>query len=128
VAFTYDSSLPTARDRIRFAVWDTDTANQLRSDETIDAMIAEFGETAATAKIARSLANQFAQMPSSVTIPNGPSVTWGERVRAWLALAQAIEADTGGVSSAPLDDGFRTRSFATTTEYRHPLELTYPGN
>jgi len=98
--FTYDSSLPTARDRIRNLIGDTDATNPLRWDESYDAMLAHYGDNEAvvTAKMARAIASQFARDPSSVSIPGGPSVSWSSRVSALLDLAKRFETseEAGG--------------------------------
>lgn len=105
--FTFDSSLPTARDRIRDLLGDTDATNPLRWDETYDANLVYYGDSEATviAKMARSLASQFAQNPSSVSIPGGPSVSWSSRVSTWLDLAKRFEssAEAGGGANSYSD-------------------------
>lgn len=123
--FTYDSSLPTPRDRMRNSVGDTNPNKPLRYDETYDALLDYYGnETVATAKLARSLAAEFGRKPSSVAIPGGPSVSYSGRVSTWLDLAKSMEAAvgvTGGESSytgtqAIRDDGMNGP--VTTSEYR----------
>lgn len=89
--FSYDSALPTPRDRMRHTVGDTDPNAPLRYDETYDALLALYDEPTATAKLARSLANQFGRQASNVSVPGGPTVTF-ERVKAWQDTAKSIEA------------------------------------
>lgn len=89
--FTYDAALPSPRDRMRHTVGDTDPASPLRFDETYDALLALYDEPTATAKMARSLANQFGRQASSVSVPGGPSVSF-ERVKAWQDTAKTIES------------------------------------
>jgi hypothetical protein len=89
--FTYDSALPTARDRMRHALGDTDATAPLRWDETYAALLALHDEPTATAIMARSLANQFGQQPSSVNIPGALAVSFTDRVKAWLQTAQSVE-------------------------------------
>lgn len=91
--FTYDSSLPTPRDRMRHTLGDTNPSAPLRWDETYDAALVyyENDETLATAKLARALASQFGRNPTSVSVPGGPSVSFSDRVRTWLDTAQALE-------------------------------------
>lgn len=118
--FTYDSSLPQARDRIRHTLGDTDPATPLRYDETYDALLALYDEPTATAKLARSLANQFGRLASSVSVPGGPSVSF-ERVKAWQDTAKTIEAAIpsvlGGAPSYEGSTGERTFG-AAKSEYR----------
>lgn len=128
--FTYDSSLSTARDRIRLAVGDTDATNPLRWDETIDALLTLHGEATATALIARSLANQYAQEPSNTTLPGGLTVSYSDRVKSWLSLAGAIEKDTGMIlseSDRSVSEDFRVvREWETaTSEYQRPFDLWF---
>lgn len=103
--FTYDATLPTARDRMRHTLGDTDPLTPLRYDETYDALLSFYGDEAtATAKLARSLATQFGRNPTSVSVPGGPSVSFGDRVRTWLDTATTIEKATVGFTSAPSPD------------------------
>lgn len=129
--FTYDSALPTARDRIRHTLGDTDPTKPLRYDETYDAALLYYAdETLATAKIARALATQFGRNPTSVSVPGGPSVSYGDRVRTWLDTAKQLEeaVASGGlfatstysefVLSRPgMSDG------AQQSEYRRSLDF-----
>lgn len=62
MTWTYDPSLPTDKDTVRFYVGDTDTNNQLVQDETIEAMLVLYpAPKMAAAVICRSLAAQFAR-------------------------------------------------------------------
>lgn len=110
--FTYDSSLPTARDRLRNQLGDTDPTKPLRYDETYDAMLTYWGDEAtATAKMARSFASQFGRNPSSVSVPGGPSVSYSDRVKTWLDIATAIEKviPAGGVNGGGYAQAVATR-------------------
>lgn len=94
--FTYDSSLPTPRDRMRNLVGDTNPTKPLRWDETYDQLLEYYGnETVATAKLARALAAEFGRKPSSVSIPGGPSISYSGRVSSLLDLAKSMEAAVG---------------------------------
>jgi len=113
MAFTYAATLATARDRVRHAVGDTDAANPLRQDETIDALLALHGEDGATAALAEALAAQFAQEPSSFG-SDGITVSWADRVKTWTALAGRIRQErtaaagsgaTAGVLGGRADGG-----------------------
>jgi hypothetical protein len=99
MGWTYVNTLATARDRVRHAIGDTDAGNQLRQDETILALIDQLGETGAIAALAEGLASQFAQEPTSFS-SDGLSVSFGERVRTWTALAARIATANGGGASA----------------------------
>jgi len=124
--FTYDSSLPTARDRMRHMLGDTDAANPLRYDESYDAMLTYFeNETLATAKMARALASEFAQKFSSVNIQGGPSITYSERVKTWLALADKLEAAVGSSGGVGIGTSYSgtvlRRTIVEESEYGRPL-------
>lgn len=129
--FTYDSSLPTARDRMRAAVGDTDASNPLRYDETYDELLTYYeDEATATAKLARSLASQFARMPSSVSIPGGPSVSYGDRVRTLLDTAKSIEAAVStirGTSYRSMTVSRPGMDSDAISEYRRPYDAIPEG-
>jgi len=122
VAWSYDPGLPSAKDRVRLAVGDTDGANPLRQDETINALVLAHGEAEATAKLAEGLATQYAQQPDSVDL-GGLAVTWKDRVKAWLELAARTRDEAAATAAAA---GGATASLATTrgeelaAEYRRP--------
>lgn len=99
---TFDPSLSTPKDWIRHNVGDIDmtddpetgTPNALREDETYDAML-NGGLTIrqATIQVARSLANEYGQQPSMFNQPSSIGVSWGDRVRAWLATVTSLTAE-----------------------------------
>ena len=120
MAWSYDPALPTARDRARLAIGDTDGANQLRQDETIDALVAAHGEAEATARLAEGLATQFGRQPGSVAIPGGPTVSWGDRVRAWTALAGAMRTAAAVGTAATVSTGAARDGRRAEAEYRRP--------
>ena len=62
-------------------------ATELRDDAEYDALIAAYGLNEAIARLAASLAAEYARKPDRVTLSNGLSVAWSERVQSWLALA-----------------------------------------
>jgi hypothetical protein len=104
MAFTFDENLPTAKDRIRLQLGDTSTADQLYPDETYLAYLERYDEPTTTALLARSLAAKFGRMPTSMSVPDGPSVSWSQRVSAWSDLAKSIETALGDTfgESAPM--------------------------
>lgn len=104
MAATYDNTLPTAKDRIRHQVADTDMANPLRPDEEYLAALANAGsatnaEALATLAMAQSLASEYAQLPTTIS-DDGTALSWSDRVKTWLALVSRIE---GEVAAAKLD-------------------------
>jgi len=128
VSNSYDPLLPTARDRVRSQIGDTGAGGWLLADETIDAYLAVYPESTATAKIARSLASQFARLPTSVAIPGGPSISWSARVGAWQQLAASIEGALGGAAGSltSLTLSRPGMDLDSTSEYRpDPAHLRY---
>lgn len=125
MAQTYDDTLPSDRDKARSVLGITDVSTAelaLVSDEYIDAVLVwKDGLDGAVAFIAASLASRYAQMPTSVS-SSGKSVSWGERVRNWLALAASAGAggitNVAALSQVPIDYG----TPAITEEFARPLE------
>lgn len=122
--FTFDSTLPTPRDRVRHLVGDVDPTNPLRFNETYDAMLDYYDgdEAAVTAKIARALASELARQPSSVSIPGGPSVSYADRVKALQDIATKFESVTvsssGGTATSMVASRPGMNDVDTTGEYR----------
>ena len=107
---TYDPTLASARDRLRFALGDTNVAAPLEADTTYDAAIAWHGEAGALRAMAEGLASRFAQKPDRIS-DGDFSVSWGERVKAWRALVSGSGAPgTAGTVQA-------TRGDEVTSEY-----------
>lgn len=102
---TYKTTLATARDRIRFALGDTDVTSALLSDQEIAAALSAKGsEDAATTYLARGLVAKFANQPNHVTA-DGVTLDYSERIAIWREVAQAAQAVTTG-------GGFRIRRVA----------------
>jgi len=93
---SYDATSTSDRNLARGILGDIDTADELRADAHYDAMITLLGLNGAVAFIATSLATEYAREPGSVTLPNGLSVSWRDRVARWAALA--VTAGTIGVT------------------------------
>lgn len=91
MSFSYDETLPTAKDRIRHMLGDT-AAPGLRSDETIQALLVSTSEVETTAILAEGLAVEYAQQPDSVSIPGGPTVSFRSLISTWLDVAKRARA------------------------------------
>lgn len=97
---TYDQDLPAALDRVRFQVGDTvvgpddDGVEQaLKPDEEYLAVIAlTSSESEAIAVMAEALATQVMQDPDSYSESGGISVSWSNRIRTWMSIAEAYRA------------------------------------
>lgn len=121
---TYDSLLPTTRDRIRLIVGDTsgDEATELFPDETYDAEIARYTNwKLAAASMAEAAAVKIEQDPSSVNVPGEVAVSWQGRTSALRAAALRLRTEAAsedaasgkGITSVQL-----TRGYDADAEYR----------
>lgn len=92
---TYDTSLSTAKDRLRFQLGDTDTTAELLPDATYAAVLLaqDDDETATALVLLDGLIARYAQMPSKVANDKGASVEWKDRLEAWKALRTRLLAD-----------------------------------
>lgn len=106
--YSYTDPPLTAKDRIRFALWDTDTgvdesgdSLMLRSDEAINEMLRLYTEPLATAALADSLASQFAAEPDSVSVSGAVAVGWSQRVQHWQKLAARLRAEVAAALVTP---------------------------
>lgn len=91
---SYDeTALGVPLNYIRWKLADTDTANPLHTDEHIAAAIAEEGSTeAALISLADELVVRFGREPDRVTLPNGMTVSYAERIKGWTRLVTRQEA------------------------------------
>jgi hypothetical protein len=123
MAFSFDLTLPSTRDRIRLMLGDT-VAPGLRQDETIDQMLIAFGEAEATARLAEGLAAQYAQRVDSFHSSTGMSVSWRDRVSTWLELAKRLRSQSGG---GPLGSASRaaSRGDESVAEYLRPASWVW---
>lgn len=95
---TYDNTLPTPKDKARNILGDIDAANALRQDEEYNSQISLFGYDQAIVNMARSLAAEYSQQPVSFS-GGGISVNWSERVKTWLAIADAYAVNVKQVKN-----------------------------
>ena len=114
----FDPTLATARDRVRFALGDTDDANRLLADATIDAVLVLAGtaptatvptpaEAAAVSVLAGALLREFAQKPTSFSESGGISVSWAGRLDAWKALVAGAASAVPGTAGAMVAGFYR---------------------
>jgi hypothetical protein len=100
---SYNENLPTVKDWMRLQLGDTNVdpvENALRSDEEyLAALNTEGDKISATVFLAESLAAEFGQEPDSVDA-SGKAVTWKDRVKTWLALAERLRARAAGVTAS----------------------------
>lgn len=94
-----DTDLTAPLNAARALLGDTSNdANELLTDDHIEAALALYAYNGGVAFLASELAARFAQQPGDVSLPGGLSASWGERVKTWLALAAQMRA--GGVAAA----------------------------
>ena len=122
---TFTNSLPTPKDRMRFALGDVNVDVPLEQDETYAANLALYGEELGTAVMAEALASRFAQKPDSLSDDSG-SISWRERVKTWLALATRIrDSLSNGSGGAVAGSIVGNRGGETTSEYVRPIGATW---
>lgn len=125
---SYDPGLPTARDRIRFTVGDTGSP-ELRPDTEYDALLSQNDERTATLRMAESLASQYAQDPSSISVA-GMTISFSSLVSNWQQLASALRASLreNPATVTTLQVGRLTRlEQEPGAEYRRPMDWI-PGD
>jgi len=99
---TFDASLSTAKDRLRFALGDTDVTQPAAQDETYVAVLAlnAADEQLAAIQMADSLILRYAQLPDVVDVDGAIKVSWKDRIPAWEQLAARLRAITGAPGGA----------------------------
>lgn len=127
---TYDPTLASALDRVRFAVGDIDVVDTgdgspaLKPDEEYLAVLAvEDTEQGAVATMAMALAAQVMQDPDSYSESGGISLKWSERIKTWLKISEdaGIRAGTSPTSAGSTQSSRPTRRRnPDCPEYRRP--------
>lgn len=101
--FSFDASLSTARDRVRFFLGDTINAGHLVENETIEAvLVGEPEERNAAAQIALSLAASYARKTGVTKRIGGTSISYGDVAKELRALAASLQAGADGVITASM--------------------------
>lgn len=99
---SYDERLTTDRDRVRFALGDTDEADWLFADATIDAVLASEGSVdAAVLYLARGLIARFAQEPVVIS-SNGETQDYRDRLKTWQQIVDTAEAAIAAAAVTPV--------------------------
>jgi hypothetical protein len=89
----YDPTSTSERDLARALLGDTE-AVALLTDAHMDAILLEYGYSLGVAFLADELATRFARKPTSIS-SSGDSLTWADRVNAWVRLAARMRAEAG---------------------------------
>lgn len=101
MAWTYDPSLPSEKDKVRLLIGDTSVATPLYQDETIEAMLDIHGSANPTAvALCRALAAKYSRDADKWV--GDLKINASQRAKAFLALAESLakEAASRGVPSA----------------------------
>lgn len=92
MTWTYDQSLATDRDKVRFEIQDTDTSDQLFSNEEIDARLTALGSVSSTSlDLARRLMMRFARKAD--TTVGRVSTSFNQRFQAYKDIVSRLEAE-----------------------------------
>lgn len=121
-------------DAVRFLVTDTDTADQLVSDEEILYVVGQQGSVKrAAAAIARQLAGQFARKATDKAVGD-LRLQWRDRTAQFYDLADRLEAEANRGSGVPMAGGTsrsRVQSVRDSTSLLDPSftvgQHDYPG-
>lgn len=112
MTWTYDPTMASDRDKVRFRLGDTVAAAALLQDEEINVLLADAGSvTNATIAGADALAMRFASLAQSMTDDIGQSVNYGDRAARYRDLANRLRATAsrlalpfaGGISQGNKD-------------------------
>lgn len=100
----YNPALPTARDKLRFKLGDTNTGAALIPDVTYDAVLSVVGgdEKKAAVALLDHLISRFAQLPNSTTADDGAvRIEWKDRVATWRAMRGLLQAEIEAEAVTP---------------------------
>ncbi len=121
--YTSTSIATVFKDRCRFILGDTDTANPLLTDEEIAAALTYKSsvETDALVFLAKGLLARYSRSPVKIT-QDGQTLDFSERVKTWRELVadaerSATSTPTAGIRIRRLS---RPANISTTTEYTGP--------
>jgi hypothetical protein len=103
MAWSYDTSLATDRDQVRFSIGDTDSAAEITlSDEEIYAVLAiEESVDAAAAQAADTLALLFGRKAEELTDDLGQRIKYGDRAGMFRTLASRLRG-RAAVTALPI--------------------------
>lgn len=106
MTWTYSGNPSNSQlDAIRFIIGDTDTTDQLLSNEEINYMITEYGDSRhAASESCRAIAAKFARLMSRSI--GGLSADFSAKYRQYLELAESIETNEELRPVAPYISGY----------------------
>lgn len=113
MAWTYDTTLPVDKDKVRLLIGDTFSTDPQLSDEEIDAILALYGSVARTAVGAcRMLAAKYSRNADKWV--GDLKILASQKAKAYLALAEELE-DAGG-NALGVSSGVPTAGGINVTE------------
>jgi hypothetical protein len=114
MAWSYDDSLSTTRDEVRFRVGDTNTAAQLLSNGTINAILVDNGDDVGTAAIAccRAIIAKLARDTDRSNV--GMSSTRSQQIEHYRTLLKELKSESRNLSAPSF--GGQSVSDKTTIE------------
>lgn len=130
MTFTYTTTSPATRDKVRLFVGDTNESRYMFEDEELDTLISEAGGSTydAAALVCRVIATDRAKQAIFVTLP-GVSITKSQIPGIYEARAKAFEdmaarnADADSVSVYT-----ETDTYLDSITGRSNVELELPGS
>lgn len=124
MTWTYSGNPASSQlDAIRFVIGDTDTTDQLLSNEEITYMITTYGDSRhAASESCRAIAAKFARLMNRSI--GGLSADFSAKYRQYLELAESIEAGEELRPVSPFISGF-TRSAKDAEELLDDRESTF---
>jgi hypothetical protein len=100
VTWTYDSTLASNRDIVRFEIQDTDTNDQLFANEEIDAVLTAEGSVAPTVlRLSKKLMMKFARLVD--TSVGRVSESASQRYQAYKEIVERLENELGAAYCMP---------------------------
>jgi len=124
MAFTFDSTNPVNRDKVRVLIKDTVTPGHLLTDAEIDMLltIAEDEIFLAARHACLALASKFSDKESSYSLPNGISVSKAAQSGIYLQMAEefkTLHQEQQGLFFDMSNYDYSVDAFGRdTTEYR----------
>jgi hypothetical protein len=107
MSFTYDETLVSDLDYIRFRLDDIVEADAVLTDETIGSLVTAYGREGALVECCNAICLNFAKKASTVGLPSGLRLAYADRYKAYKALYDELKAEYGVVDSDVSDGGVR---------------------
>jgi len=124
MAWTYSGDpSDSTRDAVRFLIGDTDTTDQLISDEEVDYLVELHGTLSRSAsEAARSIAAKFARLMNRSI--GGLSADFSQKYQHYMELAESLITNEEAFPVSPFISGYR-RGAKETRELDSDRETTF---